>query len=77
MGTSAGALSAITRRLRSGTTAAAVNRSIVSVTLYLKRKPNSLKLNDFYASRNEIACPNFLDKTQKMLAWFGSVYVCE
>ncbi|XP_067943097.1 general transcription factor II-I repeat domain-containing protein 2B-like [Watersipora subatra] len=43
----------------------------------LKEKFNSLKLNDFYASFNEAAFPNLRRTAQKMLALFGSTYVCE
>ncbi|XP_067940313.1 general transcription factor II-I repeat domain-containing protein 2-like [Watersipora subatra] len=43
----------------------------------LKEKFNCLKLNDFYASLNEAAFPNLRRTAQKMLALFGSTYVCE
>ena len=43
----------------------------------LKEKFNSLKLNDFYASLNAAAFPNLRRTAQKMLALFGSTYVCE
>ncbi|XP_067940656.1 general transcription factor II-I repeat domain-containing protein 2A-like [Watersipora subatra] len=43
----------------------------------LKEKFNYLKLNDFYASLNEAAFPNLRRTARKMLALFGSTYVCE
>ncbi|XP_030595640.1 interferon-induced very large GTPase 1-like [Archocentrus centrarchus] len=43
----------------------------------LKEKFNSLKLNDFYASLNEAVFPNLRRTAQKILALFGSTYVCE
>ncbi|XP_067947134.1 general transcription factor II-I repeat domain-containing protein 2-like [Watersipora subatra] len=43
----------------------------------LKEKFNYLKLNEFYASLNEAAFPNLRRTAQKMLALFGSTYVCE
>ncbi|XP_077386299.1 general transcription factor II-I repeat domain-containing protein 2-like isoform X1 [Festucalex cinctus] len=43
----------------------------------LKEKFNTLKLNDFYASLNEATFPNLRRTAQKMLALFGSTYVCE
>jgi len=43
----------------------------------LKEKFNSLKLNVFYASLNEAVFPNLRRTAQKMLALFGSTYVCE
>ncbi|XP_027861956.1 general transcription factor II-I repeat domain-containing protein 2-like [Xiphophorus couchianus] len=42
-----------------------------------KEKFRSLKLNDFYASLNEATFPNLRRTAQKMLALFGSTYVCE
>ncbi|KAK0145774.1 General transcription factor II-I repeat domain-containing protein 2B [Merluccius polli] len=42
-----------------------------------KEKFKSLKLNDFYASLNEATFPNLRRTAQKMLALFGSTYVCE
>lgn len=42
-----------------------------------KEKFRSLKLDDFYASLNEATFPNLRRTAQKMLALFGSTYVCE
>ncbi|KAK0152455.1 General transcription factor II-I repeat domain-containing protein 2A [Merluccius polli] len=42
-----------------------------------KEKFKSLKLNDFYASLNKATFPNLRWTAQKMLALFGSTYVCE
>ncbi|XP_053192732.1 general transcription factor II-I repeat domain-containing protein 2A-like, partial [Scomber japonicus] len=43
----------------------------------LKEKFNSLKLNDFYASLDEAKFRNLRRTAQKMLALFGSTYMCE
>ncbi|XP_059845272.1 general transcription factor II-I repeat domain-containing protein 2-like [Hypanus sabinus] len=43
----------------------------------LKEKFNSLKLNDFYASLGKEVFPNLRRTAQKMLALFGSTYLCE
>ncbi|TWW62846.1 General transcription factor II-I repeat domain-containing protein 2B [Takifugu flavidus] len=43
----------------------------------LKGKFNCLKLNDFYASLSKAAFPRLRQTAQKILALFGSTYVCE
>uniref|UniRef100_A0A8C8R4R6 Uncharacterized protein n=1 Tax=Pelusios castaneus TaxID=367368 RepID=A0A8C8R4R6_9SAUR len=43
----------------------------------LKENFHSLALKEFYSSLNEATFPNLRGMAQKMLAFFGSTYVCE